>query len=359
MGSLWLPDLDHWLRDAGLPAGEWPGWLTNSRSSGGYDDIFAIGVHHDASSASSTLAANSRYGFDTAQYAPIGAVRLNRGDGDWMVGAAGATNTQGKGGPLPCSRGTIPKDSGNRYVVSIEALNNGTGEPWSAVQQASYVRGVAAMIVGLRDQGAYNAASGFYRRISLNPLSYDVHAHFEWAPTRKIDPAGPSKWANLADRYLRWKMDLFRQDVAVQVIDIDGGGTPPPPGGGQPVKITELDLPAEAERMYDSRPDQPVYHNPNVAKGPLRRNETRKIGVAMAKACQVRITVVDAPTDGYLIVDGQPGGEVPAVNYTAGPGYREAEIWLQAVPDGHIYVSSPWTDGQGCQFVVNSFGTGN
>ena len=49
---------------------------------------------------------------------------LDRG-GTWWVLAAGATNTNGKGGPW----GPIPANSANSRVIGIEAGNNGIGEP--------------------------------------------------------------------------------------------------------------------------------------------------------------------------------------------------------------------------------------
>lgn len=212
MGNLWLPDLDDWLRDAGLEVHEHPGWLTRSRSSGGYDDIHAIGLHHDASAIGRGWEAAARAHFDLHEFAPVGALALNR-DGSWTVGAAGATNTQGKGGPYRCTRGATPLDSANRYWIAIEAGNNGLGEPWPQHQQDSYQRGVAAILRGLAEQGAYDAAARTYRRIVLDPLVDGGVAHFEWT-TRKIDPAGPARWHTTTDRYMRWDMAAWRRDVA-------------------------------------------------------------------------------------------------------------------------------------------------
>lgn len=212
MGNLWTPDLDDWLRDAGLEVHEYDGWRTRSRSSGGYDDIHAIGLHHDASAIGRGWERAAHAHFRDHEFAPVGALALNR-DGSWTVGAAGATNTQGKGGPYRCSRATTPLDSANRYWISIEAGNNGLGEPWPTHQQDSYLRGVAAIVRGLAEQGAYDAAARSYRRIRLDPLVDGGIAHFEWT-TRKIDPAGPSRWANTADRYQRWQMAAWRRDVA-------------------------------------------------------------------------------------------------------------------------------------------------
>lgn len=217
MGNLWLPDLDDWLRDADLEVHEFDGdtpggWRARSRSSGGYDDIHAVGLHHDASAIGRGWELAARAHFVNHEFAPVGALALNR-DGSWTVGAAGATNTQGKGGPYRCSRGTTPLDSANRYWISIEAGNNGLGEPWPQPQQDSYLRGVAAIVRGLAEQGAYDAAARRYRKIVLDPLIDGGVAHFEWT-TRKIDPAGPARWANTADRYQRWQMAAWRADVA-------------------------------------------------------------------------------------------------------------------------------------------------
>lgn len=212
MGNLWLPDLDDWLRDAGLEVHEDDGWRTRSRSSGGYDDIHAVGLHHDASAIGRGWEAAARAHFHLHEFAPVGALALNR-DASWTVGAAGATNTQGKGGPYRCSRATTPLDSANRYWIAIEAGNNGIGEPWPEDQQDSYQRGVAAIIRGLAEQGAYDAAARAYRRIVLDPLVDGGIAHFEWT-TRKIDPAGPARWHTTTDRYMRWDMAAWRRDIA-------------------------------------------------------------------------------------------------------------------------------------------------
>ena len=61
--------------------------------------------------------------------------------GRWWVLAAGATNTNGKGGPW----GRIPANSANSKVIGIEAGNNGIGEAWPEGMQESYTTGVAAL----------------------------------------------------------------------------------------------------------------------------------------------------------------------------------------------------------------------
>jgi hypothetical protein len=179
---------------------------------------------------------------------PIGACHLAR-DGRWTVGAAGATNTSGVGGPLLASSGLIPQDAANRHVISIEAANAGTGEPWPLVQQQSYVLGVAALC----------------RAYGLLTTFPDVHAHHEWT-SRKVDPAGESRYAAGS---AKWDMGLFRADVA-EAID-----PPPPPSTGDtvnfiaPSRVVDTrvwpGVPLEAGREYTFGMDPNVV--PKAANG--------------------------------------------------------------------------------------------
>jgi hypothetical protein len=52
---------------------------------------------------------------------------------------------------------------------------------------------------------------------AYNIAPAQVHSHFEWAPSRKIDPAGESDYASGSDM---WDMDEFRNDVAVGFIPV-------------------------------------------------------------------------------------------------------------------------------------------
>lgn len=339
--NIWLWKLPEWFRDAGLDFDTWPGWETRSRSSGGYNEIYAIECHHTADSGKS-LDASCRSGFNTAEFAPVGALRLGR-NGKWVFGAAGATNTSGKGGPLACSRGIIPLNDANRYVISIEAQNGGTGEVWPAVQLDSYVRGVAAMIRGLeKDYGI---------KLSTSPQWGDIHAHFEWAPTRKIDPAGghgQSPFAVLSDRYLRWDMDQFRAAVAAELNE-----TPTPPPGGKKMQFTRWVAEDNGVRMYDSRPGEPKYHNANVPKTRLGA-EPRKIAVAMAHVAEIRVTTINAEQPGHVIASGRPGvGKLPVVNFA--PGRVDYDTRIIGLPDGHVYL---WTEQGPVDVVVDLFGVG-
>lgn len=100
-------------------------------------------------------------------------------DGTVMIIADGYANHAGYGGP----RAGIPANMGNTYAYGIEAENNGLGEPWSKEQLNAYYRLCAALL----------------QYMGTNDVS-KVFAHKEWAPGRKIDPAGLN-------------MDHFRDNV--------------------------------------------------------------------------------------------------------------------------------------------------
>lgn len=310
MGNLWLPDLDGWLRFAGLEVSTVPGWLTRSRSSGGYDDIRAIGMHHDAMPQHVTEARRVEAEAITHQYAPVGALHLHR-DGSWTVMAAGATNTQGRGGPVTTSRGVIPLDSGNRYFVSIEASNDGVGQTWPPDQLDAYIRGVAAIIDGLANLGAYDAAARRYRPIVLEPA--DVLAHFEWT-SRKIDPAdGPapnhSRYGRKTDpRYGRWNMDHVRGDIA---------NTLRPPIETRRPMTTVHTLDPE-RRLVDTRPGQP---GAKLGGGPAGLLDDTTFTIPLPaglppgiESAVVTVTAVNPTRPGWLTLWGDKPGDTSKLN---------------------------------------------
>lgn len=187
MGAIWLLSMPQVLRDAGLDVDTYPGWQTRARSTGGYDAIHGVQVHHTASNT--TPLNDMRYMWENAPAKPIGAIHFAR-NAKVTVGAAGATNTSGKGGPL----GPIPLDQANRYVISVEAANAGNGEPWTKEQQEAYPVICNALVK------AYGLDFGVP----------GIHGHFEWT-SRKVDPAGESRWAKGTNK---WDMNLFRSDSA-------------------------------------------------------------------------------------------------------------------------------------------------
>jgi N-acetylmuramoyl-L-alanine amidase len=200
LGDRYLTDLAAVLRQGGLDVVELDGWTTRARGSGGYDQgrPTHVMVHHTASPPSSSGGPDAEYCAWGDDDAPLANLCLDR-DGVWWVLAAGATNTNGKGGPID----GVPADSMNTYAIGVEA-NGGYGEAWPAVQTDAYTAGVAALC------DRYGCSH--------------VRAHFEWAPDRKIDPAGPSPWAQ---GNASWDMNAFRadcegdQDMALSPDDID------------------------------------------------------------------------------------------------------------------------------------------
>jgi hypothetical protein len=228
--QIWLLDLPEACRAGGLTVSTFDGWETRSRSSGGYDDLLGVGYHHDASSINSDEGSSDDYGWLYADDRPIGAMRLHR-DGRLVIGAAGATNTMGKGGPLTCSRGTVPLDRGNQTLIAIEAANNGVGEPWSAVMVDAYV----ALVGALCDWYGFNPHT-------------DVCSHWEYCrptcPGRKIDPAGPTPSRPAiggSSGAATWSTPAFRDAVADWMPD-----TPNPEPGDDDVTDADIEKIAQA-----------------------------------------------------------------------------------------------------------------
>ena len=192
MGARWLSDLADVCRLTGFPVYEVDGWETRGRSSGGYDTDRPthIMVHHTASGPSSDGWPDVEYMTFHADAAPLANLYLSRVPAIYVC-AAGATNTNGSGVD-PC--GVADDDTMNTHAIGIEAANGGTGEPWPAAQQTAYVMLCAELEL------AYGIAPA------------QIHAHFEYAPSRKIDPAGESRYATGANT---WDMTAFREDVRI------------------------------------------------------------------------------------------------------------------------------------------------
>lgn len=156
------------LRRWGLKVEERDGWRFRGRPYNFYPR--AIIVHHTASNKDSGNFAAE--GVVTNGYAglpgPLCQVLLGR-DGTVKLIAAGYANHAGYGGP----RAGIPANQGNTYTIGIEAENNGVGEPWSKSQINAYYRLCAALMVWIGTKDVNK-----------------VFGHKEWAPQRKIDPAG-------------------------------------------------------------------------------------------------------------------------------------------------------------------------
>src|SRR5262245_4663827 len=201
MSGRYLTNLADVCRGAGLavvevgggPSVVGPDWQWRARSSGG----FASGrpshvmIHHTASGAGSDGWPDVNYCTFSSDNRPVCNLYLARTGWVWVC-AAGATNTNGKGGPID----NVAQDQMNTSALGIEAGNDGVGESWPEPMQQAYVRLVRALI------GAYAIPVGHCR------------SHREWAPDRKKDPAGGSRWAPPGGGGSTWNEDGFRGDVA-------------------------------------------------------------------------------------------------------------------------------------------------
>jgi hypothetical protein len=225
--------MPEWFDAAGLNVDIYDNmWTTRSRSSGGYEKVLGIGIHHDASSIGSSEKSACDWGWKNSSDKPIGAIRLGR-DGHITVGAAGATNTMGKGGPLAASKGKIPQDQGNLYMIAIEAANNGVGEPWATPMIDAYL----GMVWTLCDE--------------LGLEHSDVWSHAGYCqpscPGRKIDPAGPTPgYPNLGGTSgaKTWQDSAFRA-----YLDQRSDQTHPPENGDD-MALTDDDVARIARAVW-------------------------------------------------------------------------------------------------------------
>jgi hypothetical protein len=167
----YLTDLAGVLERAGQSVVELDGWQTRARSSGGYADggPWCLMVHHTASAGDG--AADAHYCTFGSPDRPVCNLVLGR-DAVWHVCAAGATNTNGKGGPWRLADGrTVAQDQMNLRALAVECSNNGVGQVWPQVQMDALFAGLAAL------------SAAYLGRQDL------LCQHVDWAPGRKIDPA--------------------------------------------------------------------------------------------------------------------------------------------------------------------------
>lgn len=178
----WLADV---LRAEGLKVLEHDGW--RKRGHGDFLDIRGVLCHHTAGGGAND--------WQVVQYGrpglpgPLSQLVLER-DGTFRVIAVGVCWHAGRG-----SWRGWPTDNANYHTVGIEAVNNGVGQPWPAVQLDAYKRGCAAIL----------------RRIGRG--SGDCVAHREYSSEGKIDPAGID-------------MNAFRRDVQALIDRRDEDMTP-------------------------------------------------------------------------------------------------------------------------------------
>lgn len=214
MGDRYLLDLATVCRRTGYrvievdsASTEGDGWKYRARGSGGYNSGKPnhVMAHHTASSPSSDGWPGVNYCTFTDEDAPLCNLYLSR-KAEIYVCAGGATNTNGSGTD-PC--GIVDQDSMNSSAIGIEAANDGVGEIWPAEMQRAY---------NLLCKELCEAYGIPFRQI---------HSHWEYAPSRKVDPAGPALYQEpprLGPSNLSWNMDSFRQ-----ACESAGGSTPVPP----------------------------------------------------------------------------------------------------------------------------------
>ena len=193
-----LPDI---IAESGVHVVTYPNWQTRARRAGGFIDVRGVCAHH---TASNTHPDNDMgWMWTNSPDRPIGNIFLDR-TGKVTVGAAGASNTQGRGGPVQTSKGEVPLDQGNDYLIAIEAANDGTGEVWPDVQVDAYLAMIAALVDG------YGLEPG------------DVFTHAGWTPGRKVDPAGPTPshptLGGLTGR-TTWPQSALRALIAERLTD--------------------------------------------------------------------------------------------------------------------------------------------
>jgi N-acetylmuramoyl-L-alanine amidase len=274
-----LTDLADVVRAARLPCVEVDGWRVRTRSGSpaGYnhDCPDHVMVHHTASRPVTDGRPDVFY-IVNAKTAPICNLYVDRKGQVWVV-AAGPSNTNGKGSAPWTTR--VPDNMMNAHAIGIECANDGVGEQWPTVQQTAIVRLCAALCV------AYG--------ISV----YNVRAHHEWAPSRKIDPAGPSAWASGSSS---WDMERFRADVGRAVVP-----TPKPPT-----------TPSEDDDMRQFQPDDgdlAVFAVSGLSATWVRDGETRDALAFLGAGLPVRVPrsvlsalVLDGPLPKYAAGEARP-----------------------------------------------------
>ena len=231
MGSRYLLDLADVCRRTGYNVIEVEGWQYRARGSGGYNDwqTRPCLLHHTGFPAVVGRLAGHELLHVQRRRRPTRATCTCQRVPEIYVCAAGATNTNGTG---DCPH--LSPDTMNSSAIGIEAGNHG-GHPWPEVQQDAYLELVSVLC------DAYDI-----------PAAH-VESHAEWAPSRKVDPAGESSWAPGTGT---WDMDDFRADLGTT-----------DPGGDFLMALTDQ----QQQELYDrimGTPARPVHRR---ATRPRRR----------------------------------------------------------------------------------------
>lgn len=178
--------------------------------------------------------------------------------------ASGPTYTEGQGGPW----GIIPANRANDVAFSDEVANPGDGTPYPEEQQTAvlalhrHVNRIAADVWDWPD----------------DPYSkWRLFSHFEWAPGRKIDPYGPSRWSPDGGF---WDMDAFRADTTGEDM---------------------LTFEHPNQRILDTRDGIGIPTNTRIADPVIIVADGLEDAVSVELNCQI----VAAPVNGWLEVAGR------------------------------------------------------
>lgn len=169
MTATWLADA---LRKGGCAVNETvvPDWKTRGHTDGPAGPYVGVVGHHTAGGATGDLPSLTIVRDGRPDLAgPLANLMLSR-SGVWVPIAAGRCWHAGaadNAAHFPW----VPRGDANGYLLGIEAESAGTGD-WTPAQLAAYPRGVAVLLSAM--------GVGADRFIG----------HLEWAPSRKIDPAG-------------------------------------------------------------------------------------------------------------------------------------------------------------------------
>lgn len=247
MAGIYYVELADWCSEEGLSVVQYSGWQTRARSSGGFPST-PLGVqwHHTAGSGSNPQA-DCDWMWRNSSDRPIGNIYLAR-DGKVWIGAAGAANTAGKGGPYPLSRGTVPQDQGNTRTFAIEAANSGVGQAWPQAQIDAY----------------FKLSNMLNRRFGNKPTDLFTHADytFRQGSYRKIDPATAAAVQG------PWKPRSVNSSGSWNVSDVQSeaskrsGTTPPKPPSGGKYTVKSGDSWWSISEAYGITVDQLVAMNP-------------------------------------------------------------------------------------------------
>ena len=275
--------------------------------------------HHTAQNVLTSDASSMAYMTFNAPYpVMVNVYPHKQSDYTVTICAAGPTYTAGKGGPI----GSIPQDRGNQYGWSWECPNNGVGEPWSRQLQETMVIGAAVECEFFKWEATRDR----------------IFAHFEWAPGRKIDPYGPSKYTGGQNRM--WDMDQFRSDVHLKHQELYNS-----PGDDDMPKTA-------APSRVDSRTSQ--------WQPTLPANQTREVWLACpadTKFAVVNVVALPKSSDrGWMSIGGEPfvAGRVgTTVNWTAGATVAQSQVTIPVLDGKKVFLHS----NRDVDFVLDFTGT--